>query len=162
MQELLDPLVVSWGWGENSPFEGDTRFLQEMEWWGTKDPAPYLSVPSAIQFQEDQDWKSVRDRCQTMLTYVINEIESMTGLPSIYGENREKFIQIAAAEIPENWQPGSLQEWLYQEHKIEVPVIDWESRWFIRPSIQGYNSKEDIKVFLNAIKDYLGILGKKQ
>jgi isopenicillin-N epimerase len=108
------------------------------------------------EFQEDQNWESVRCRCQTILIDLINEIESLTGLPSIYGASNENFVQIAGAEIPADCHPASLQEWLYQEYKIEVPVIDWEGRWFIRPSIHGYNSKKDIEIFLNAIKEYLG------
>jgi len=157
-QELLKPLVVSWGWGENSPFEGDTKFLQEQEWWGTKDPAAYLSVPAAIQFQEDNDWGSVRELCSGMLSDTITEIEYLTKMPSVYGDENQNFIQLAVAELPGDWQPEKLQNWLYENHKIEIPVIHWEDRWLIRLSVQGYNSQEELDLLVEALREYKGII----
>jgi isopenicillin-N epimerase len=154
-QKLLEPLVVSWGWGENSPIESDTKFLRELEWWGTKDPAAYLSVPAAIQFQEDHNWVTIRDQCFKLLRDLIQEIEKLTGMPSIYGDEEQSFIQLAAAELPEACLPEKLQSWLYQEYKIEIPVIDWEGRWLIRPSVQAYNEQPDLDLLLSALQKYL-------
>jgi isopenicillin-N epimerase len=154
-QSQLEPLVVSWGWGENSPFKSDTRFLQELEWWGTMDPAAYLSVPAAIEFQREHNWHLVREGCREMLGEVLAEIQSLTGLASIYGENREDFIQLGAAELPKDCQPENLQAWLLDSYQIEIPVISWEGRWLIRPSVQGYNRQEDLERLVFALKQYL-------
>jgi isopenicillin-N epimerase len=159
-QDLLEPLVVSWGWGDNSPFQGDTEFLQEQEWWGTIDPASYLSVSAAIQFREDNNWEMIQQQCSSMLSETIREIEDLTGLPSIYGENRQNIVQIAAAELPVDWQPANLQGWLYDKYKIEIPVINWEGRWLLRLSVQGYNTQEELNLLLSALEEYqLGISG---
>jgi len=55
VQPLLEPLVVSWGWNRDEPDPkglanpwGLSRFVEENEWQGTRDPAAYLSVPAAI------------------------------------------------------------------------------------------------------------------
>ena len=66
-QELIQPLVVSWGWGENCPYESDSRLQSVLEWWGTKDPAAYFSVPAAIRFQEEHNWDNVRQQCRKKL-----------------------------------------------------------------------------------------------
>ena len=58
MQPLLAPLIVSWGWHSDRP--GPSRFVDEHEWTGTRDPAAYLAVPAAIQFRDDHDWPLVR------------------------------------------------------------------------------------------------------
>ena len=70
VQHLLEPLVVSWGWNRGDEVAGlldlgvnTSRFIDEQEWQGTRDPAAYLSVPAAIQFQAEHDWPRVRQEC---------------------------------------------------------------------------------------------------
>lgn len=154
VQGLIEPLVVSWGWGENCPFESDSRLQALLEWWGTKDPAAYFSTPAAIAFQLENNWRQVKLDCQELLARTLIEISKLTGLPPIYGENRDNFIQIGAAEWPADWKPDRLQSWLYDTHKIEIPVIPWEARWFIRPSVQGYNTQEDLDRLIRALREY--------
>jgi len=154
-QAQLEPLIVSWGWGENSPYQSDTRYLQELEWWGTMDPAAYLSVPAAIQFQKEHNWAEVRETSRKLLSEALTKIQSLTGLVPIYGKNQENFIQLGAAELPADKQPEKLQGWLYEKYKIEIPVISWEGRWLIRPSVQGYNTQEELDLLINALGQYL-------
>jgi isopenicillin-N epimerase len=153
-QGLIQPLVVSWGWGENCPYENDSQYHAYLEWWGTIDPAPYLAVPAAIQFQKDHDWTAVRKECRRLLENCLSEIDSITGMPSIYGKDQDNFHQLGAAELPKDSQPERLQSWLYEKFKIEIPVIDWEGRWLIRPSVQGYNTESDLKSLLSALRNY--------
>ena len=113
-QDLIEPLVVSWGWGENCSYESDTRLQAILEWWGTKDPAAYFSTPAAIRFQRDHNWDQVRLDCQALLAGVVDQIESLTGLGSIYGENKGNFIQIGAENgrrigNPKNCKPGYMK-----------------------------------------------------
>jgi len=153
-QDLLEPLIISWGWGENCPFESDSRMQAILEWWGTKDPAAYFSTPAAINFQQEHHWDEVRKECRELLSGVLKTIETLTGLPSIYGENENKFTQIGAAECPLDWKPEYLQTWLYDTQKIEIPVIQWGDRWFIRPSVQGYNTQDDLDRLIEALGEY--------
>ena len=44
---LIDPLVISHGWRES----GD--FVERNEWQGTRDFAPFLTVPTAIDYQQE-------------------------------------------------------------------------------------------------------------
>lgn len=153
-QDLVEPLVVSWGWGENCPFESDSRLQAILEWWGTKDPAAYFSTPAAISFQREHHWDLIRRDCQGLLAGALERIERLTGLPSIYSDNEGDFIQIGAAEWPADWKPEGLQSWLYDTHTIEVPVIQWEKRWLVRPSVQGYNTQEDLDLLVEALSEY--------
>jgi selenocysteine lyase/cysteine desulfurase len=40
---------------------------------------------------------------------------------------------------------------LWEEYRIEVPVIAWQGRWFLRVSIQGYNDAADIDRLLTVL-----------
>lgn len=154
-QDFIQPLVVSWGWGENCPYESDSRLQAVLEWLGTTDPAAYFSVPAAIRFQEAQAWDEVRQRCREMLEDTLGRIEALTGLPSIYGNNRDNILQVGAALLPEDSQSERLQTWLYEKYLIEVPVIQWGDQWLIRPSVQGYNTQKDLDLLIEALGRYL-------
>jgi isopenicillin-N epimerase len=154
-QDLIQPLVVSWGWGENSPYKSDSRLQAILEWWGTKDPAAYFSVPAAIRFQEQNNWQEVRLQCRNLLADFLAEIEGITGLASIYGENADLFVQVGAAMLAGDSNPEKLQTWLYEKYLIEIPVIQWADQWLIRISVQGYNTQEDLELLLRALREFL-------
>ncbi len=159
-QEGIKPLVVSWGWGENCPYQSDTRMLGLLEYWGTKDPAAYLSVPRAINFQVENEWETVRKSSQELLGKALSEIRKLTGMPSIYGKpGQNGYAQMAAVELPKSWQPAQLQTWLYDRRRIEIPVIEWKKRWLLRISVQGYNTLEDLEELISALKDWKKMRG---
>ncbi|MBI3153592.1 MAG: aminotransferase class V-fold PLP-dependent enzyme, partial [Chloroflexi bacterium] len=64
VQHLLKPLVVSWGYESETP-SGST-FIDHHEWWGTRDIAAFLSVPKAIEFQQNHAWAEVRGACHQL------------------------------------------------------------------------------------------------
>jgi isopenicillin-N epimerase len=44
---------------------------------------------------------------------------------------------------------------LYDECKVEVPLIQWQDRKFVRISIQGYNAPEDVDALVNGLERFL-------
>lgn len=150
-QEMIEPLVVSWGWGENCPYDTGSRFVNLLEWRGTRDPAASLSVPDAIQFQEDHHWDEVRERCHQLLVNTLYKIRDLTGLPSLYKENTDLFRQMAAVQLPPLADSWGFQEHLYNRYQIEVPLIEWEGKNLLRISIQGYNQPSDLEALLEAL-----------
>jgi isopenicillin-N epimerase len=48
-------------------------------------------------------------------------------------------------------QPQELKRRLYDEFKIEIPIITWQRRAFVRVSIQAYNSLEEIEALVAAL-----------
>jgi selenocysteine lyase/cysteine desulfurase len=49
-----------------------------------------------------------------------------------------------------------LKSRLYDQHRIEVPLISWNKLKLIRVSIQGYNSQRDVDQLLRALDVLLG------
>jgi len=155
VQKLIEPLVVSWGWGADRTFSYGSDYLDYTQWTGTNYPAAYLSVPAAIQFQHNNDWVSVRSRCHEMLEEVVNRISDMTGLPSIYPVSGDFFEQMAAVPLPPIDDLLAFKRRLYERYRVEIPVLSWQDTPLIRISIQGYNSHEDVKTLLVALAELL-------
>ncbi len=147
IQDWLDPLVVSWGYESEQP--GSSQFVDYHEWQGTRDLAAFLSVPAAIDFQAQNNWAGVRQRCHTLACQIRQRLNSLTGLQPICPE--DWFYQMFAARLPKSTNIELLKSRLFQEFLIEVPVISWNDQKFIRISIQGYNQQDDFEVLLEAL-----------
>jgi isopenicillin-N epimerase len=155
VQHLLKPLVVSWGY--ESEFPSGSNFIDQHEWWGTRDMAAFLTVPAAIRFQEENNWNEVRDSCHRLAAYAQNGICELTGLAALHPSTNLWFSQMICAPLPADTDVDSLKNHLYEEYHIEVPVHEWNGNKLIRVSVQGYNTKRDIDTLMRA----LSILLKK-
>lgn len=155
LQPMVEPLVVSWGWGQDSPFCSGTKYLDYFEWAGTNDPSAYLSVPAAIRFQEEHDWPEVQERCRRILAEGIEKLNNLTGQDPLYTPQAEPFAQMAVARLPAIRDLPGLQAGLLQRFRIEVPCIEWNGQGFIRISVQGYNTRDDLDALVAALGELL-------
>jgi len=156
MQHLLKPLVVSWGYESETP--GASTFIDHHEYWGTRDIAAFLAVPAAIKFQEKYHWDTVRAACHSLAKDAQQRICELTGLAPLHPASDDWFAQLAAAPLPADTDLAALKARLYDEYRIEIPVIAWNNMKLIRVSVQGYNSKRDIDHLLKALT---ALLNKK-
>ncbi len=154
-QDMLDPLVVSWGWGRNSPYRTGSDFLDRLEWWGTIDAAAYLAVPAAIEFMAAHDWPQVQKECHTLVTEALEGINTLTGLEPIYPDCAGLYQQLGIAALPKHEDLLAFQARLLDEYKIEIPLIQWFDRQFVRISVQGYNGQDDIDALVYALGKFL-------
>ncbi|MBN2045105.1 MAG: aminotransferase class V-fold PLP-dependent enzyme [Anaerolineales bacterium] len=155
LQPLLEPLVVSWGWGENSGFTTGSKYLDYFEWSGTHDPSAYLSIPAAIQFQAEHHWSVIQERCQQILADGLKRIEKLTGLETVYSDQAAPFVQMAVVRLPRVREISAFQRELLQKYRIEVPCIDWNGQHFIRISVQAYNTEADLDTLVDAVEELL-------
>jgi isopenicillin-N epimerase len=149
VQPLLEPLVVSWGYESLVP--SDSRFVDWQEFLGTRDIANFLSVPAAIQFQKEHNWAEISQTCHQMLVELRQEMQDLTGLPHPCPE--DWFAQMAIIPVPP-CDVVSLKNYLWDEHKIEVPVINWDNQQFVRVSVQAYNTPQDLTALVSALKNF--------
>jgi isopenicillin-N epimerase len=151
VQELIQPLVVSWGTYPAPEIETGSRFIDILQWTGTKDPSAALSVPRAIEFMQEHDWEDVRRECRKLLRQALLRICDLTDLPPLYPLDSDFYSQMGIAPLPPCDLP-LLKSRLYDEFKIEVPLVQWQDRQFIRISIQAYNDQADVDVLVAALK----------
>ena len=154
-QPLLEPLVIGWGWGEHRTVSFGSDFLDYAQWLGTNDLSAYLSVPAAIKFQAEHNWTAVRQQCHDLLTQAMHRICDLSGLPPIYSDNAGFYHQMATIPLPQLVDIAAFKEDLYRGYKVEVPVLAWNGRHFIRVSVQGYNTQSDIDTLVEALQDLL-------
>jgi isopenicillin-N epimerase len=146
--DWIVPSVISWGW-----IPGHT-FVSANQYQGTRDPAPYLAVPAAIQFQRDYDWDSVRASCHALAVETRERLALLTGMPPLADERW--FCQLYAAPLPPCDTEQAKQR-LYDEYRVEVPFVNWNEHQFVRVSIQGYNTREDIDTLIEGLKAVLSL-----
>jgi isopenicillin-N epimerase len=153
MQELLKPLVVSWGYESDTP--SGSSFIDQHEWWGTRDPAAFLSVQAAIRFQDEHLWERVKTACHKLAGEALREISELSGQAPLHNGDDHWYGQMAAAVLPPRTDAEALKSRLYDEYQIEVPIFEWNGHKLVRVSVQGYNCREDIDRLLEALKQLL-------
>ena len=151
LQHLIDPLVVSWGYNPTPETTTGSRFIDLFQWTGTKDPSAALTVPMAIKFMQENDWDEVRNECHNLLHQGIERICNLVNMPPLYSLDSDLYSQMGIAPLPSS-NLAVLKSRLYDELKIEVPLIQWQDKQFVRISVQGYNSQEDIDALVEALK----------
>jgi isopenicillin-N epimerase len=134
-QRWIEPLVVSWGWGD------DTSFAERHGWQGTRDPAAALAVPAAIEAHRSFDL----DRCRALAASFHDRLPPFGATPAP---------QMWTSELPVD-EPEELQRRLFDEHRIEVVVQEWEGRSLLRISIAPYNEAADVERLLDALESLL-------
>jgi isopenicillin-N epimerase len=155
LQPLLVPLVVSWGRtsGTVEPFQIGS-FVHEHEGQGTRDISAFLSVPAAIDFQQQRDWPRVRQECHVLARWTREQIAELTGLAPLVPDSPEWYAQMAACPLPP-CDAAQLKERLYDDYRIEVPITTWRGHQSVRVSVQGYNTRADVEALLAALGQLL-------
>lgn len=147
MQARVEPLVVSWGWRPEKP--AHAKFVQEQEWQGTRDIAAYLSVPAAIRFMQEHNWARVRAACHALAVTAQAKLCAQFGLEPL--SPPDWYTQMVTIPLPP-CDPETLKTRLYGEFKIEVPIIAWHNRQFVRVSVQAYNTRADVDALADALR----------
>ena len=152
-QSEIRPTVISHG--ANSPRKDRSRFLIEFGWTGTWDPTAILSVPAALKFVGSLlpgGWKEVMHRNRALALAARRLLCASWKIPLPCPDNM--IGSIASFPIPDgqSTEPPKtplyldpLQERLYKEERIEVPIIPWPAppRRLLRISAQLYNALPD-------------------
>jgi isopenicillin-N epimerase len=62
---------------------------------------------------------------------------------------------MAIAPLPPDTDLVALMARLYDEYKVEVPLIEWNGHKFIRISVQGYNTQDDVSALMDGLRALL-------
>ncbi len=170
-QDAVRPPIVSHG--ENTRRPGGSAFHDRFDWPGTLDPTAWLSVPAALKWTSELypgGWEELRDRNRTQAQAARALISGRLGL-TLPCPN-ELLAGMATIPLPDPLQripPNGeridpMQDYLLDEHRIEVPIVRWgepRRRW-VRISAQAYNSTGDYRALAEALAKMIDETTKKK
>ncbi len=139
LQETIEPLIISWG---SEVDRSPSPFIYESQYQGTWDPSAFLTVPAAIQFQQEHDWNSERERSRELNRETRDRIYEIIDTEPICPNTEEWLGQMAS--IITNIENGLDFKWcLMDKYKIEIPVFPWGDKILFRTSFNAYNDEND-------------------
>ena len=145
--EVMEPQLKSWG--RLLPAMPE-QWFDEFTWSGTRDPSCYLSVVDAIEFMESIGLQAFRDRTYWLADQARQRLVAEFGRSPLANPEDGWYGCMAHVPLPDgDWT--SLQQALWQSHRIEVPIIHFQDEWFVRVSCHLYNNQLQLDTLVKAL-----------
>lgn len=146
----LHPIAISHG--ANATRKDRSRFHLEFDWTGTMDPTAWLCVPEALRVMEslvEGGWAEIMRRNHELALRARDVICERLGIEQPAPD--AMLGSMAAIPLPGDGDGQALQDRLFFEHNIEVPVMPWPGR-LLRVSAQLYNTMKDYERLADALR----------
>lgn len=143
-QAWVESLTISWGWA------GEHTFVSRNQKQATRDVSGFLAVGRAIDFQAEHRWPEVRERCFAMLRDFRQRMHARFSTEPLYPDTPEWYRQLAVITLPDG-VPDDLRDRLFDTHNIEVPISGHGDMRFVRVSVQGYTTQDDLDALTAAL-----------
>ncbi|AWA31410.1 aminotransferase [Flavobacterium magnum] len=151
-QDQIDPLVVSWGYQSDMP--GESRFLDYHEFQGTRDMAAFLSTGAAIRFLSEHHWREKAAQSKRLILTHYKAFCHLLQTEPICPVTPEFLGQMCSIPI-RTGQPTELKELLYNRYHIEIPVMKLNGNFYLRISLNAYNTEADLDKLAAALQEIL-------
>ncbi|MBF6641937.1 aminotransferase class V-fold PLP-dependent enzyme [Flavobacterium sp. J49] len=151
-QAEIDPLVVSWGYESLAP--SDSQFLDYHEYQGTNDHSAFLCTPKVIEFLEQNNWKEKSKACKEIVFANYQRFCDLLKTQPLAPITEEFLGQMASIPVKTS-KPAELKDLLYDQYKIQIPVMPLNGDIYLRYSINAYNSQEDLDILYRALEDII-------
>jgi isopenicillin-N epimerase len=148
--------------GASSDRRDRSRFLIEFDWTGTDDPTAILCIPESLRVMAslvDGGWDEIRRRNHALALrardLLIDALQIDKPAPDeMLGSMAAVPISDSAATTHSLFGNDPLQDRLFDEYRIEVPVVLWP-RWprrVLRVSAQLYNEEREYQTLAQALR----------
>ena len=157
-QARIQPAVLSWGRLPPGKIES---WSDEFIWSGTRNPIPYLAVPAAIRFLEEVGLDNFRARTHWLAQYARRRITEVFRLEPLVPDEIAWYGSMAHVPLQETTASDAcavsnpLQHIIRERYAIEVPIVDFQSRRYVRVSCHLYNDTAQIDRLVAALKELL-------
>jgi isopenicillin-N epimerase len=140
-QALIHLLIVSHHLGQ-----GMTR---EFSWQGTRDISAWLATPRAIELLSEIGWEKIRAYNHALAVWTNQMLCEKWKVQSISPLDGSMLGSMATVPLPppldQLSESGSanLQRKLHDDYRIEVPIMRWGGKCYLRPCCQIYNVADE-------------------
>ncbi|XP_078256389.1 uncharacterized protein LOC144594076 [Rhinoraja longicauda] len=153
-QRSFRPLVVSHGFGFG--------FSSDYIWTGLKDYTAILALHTVLDFWESVGADRIRGYIKDLMTQAVDLLVSRweSGLLA----PREMFGSMVCVRLPDSLQQDgaanyehaeAIQNVLYSQHHIEVPIKALGGALYVRASVHVYNELEQYQKLADAIEEMM-------
>ena len=136
-------------WGRLLPAMPE-RWDEQFTWTGTRDASGYLALADAVEFMEQVGLENFRRRCYWLAREFEQRLVEHTGHRPLAPQDGTWYGTMCHVPLP----PGDwsvLQDDLWRRHGIEVPIVHFDDRWFIRVSSHLYNTVDQIEKLVSCL-----------
>ena len=149
-QHLFDPLIVSWGY--DAAFPSHSQFLDYHQMQGTRDFSAFLTIPTAIEFMQQNNWENVAKECRDLVKANALRFCKLLNAQPLTPINDDFLVQLYSIEIKTK-EPEKLHQLLFEKYHIQIPIMRQGDKVFIRYSIQAFNTQEDLDKLAMALEE---------
>ncbi len=147
-QDQVRPPQLSWGL--LLP-DRPQQWWEEFVWTGTRDPSAYLCVPAAIRFLERVGLEAFRARTHALAQYARQQLVDLFGTQPLVPDSPDWYTAMAHVPLPPG--PGRpLQNRLWEQYGIEVPIVEFQGNRYVRVSCHLYNTPAHVDRLTMALK----------
>jgi isopenicillin-N epimerase len=146
----VHPTVISHAYGQG--------FAAEFDKIGTRDPSAWLTVPAAIAFHQRLGGGALRARNIALAHDAGRQIAERLG--SVCGAPAAMLGSMATVRMPwdgpaDREAANRINDALWHENRIEVPVMPFAGGLWLRLSAQAYNEPDDYEALAQALPHVL-------
>ena len=162
-QAHVRPPVLSWG---RLPPGNIDSWSDEFVWSGTRNPSAYLAMPAAIEFLEQTGIDRFRARTHWLAQYARRRIVELTGLEPLVPDADAWYGSMAHVPLSATTSDDQcavsnpLQHTIWQRFGIEVPIVDFHGRRYVRVSCHLYNDTRQLDQLVAGLAELLYSAGE--
>lgn len=145
-QATTHPLIIARGYGAG--------YHAEFDWTGTRDSSAWLAIDAALDFHQQLGGAALCARNNALVSAAAQQLAiawdvSLPAPPCLFGA-------MVTLPLPPRWpadqaQALHLHDRLWDEHRIEVPILSHNERLWVRISGQAYNEPGDYERLNQAV-----------
>jgi len=145
-RETIHPTVISHGFGQG--------LAAEFGWCGTHDPTAWLCAPDAITLHQEQGGSLFRAAHHTLVQNGRAVIADALNVELPHPDDSRMYGSMASIPLPCSVDiVPKLFKSVRSEDQIEVPIIVWDDRAWVRISgFAGYNTAEQYERLAHALQ----------
>jgi isopenicillin-N epimerase len=125
--------------------------LEENEMQGTRDISAFLTAPAIMNFFEENEMEQRQAECRKVVLEQYPQFCELLRTEPLSPVTEEFLGQMCSIPIKTD-NPLQLKETLYNDYKIEIPVMQRGHENYLRISYQVYNSVDDLEYLKETIK----------